>query len=351
MPGKTKKSSPLVSIVMPALNSEKTIEKALVAIRKQKFDQKLIEILVVDGGSTDKTKSIARKYGCRIVPNPRVQPECAKHEGILHAKGRYAAFLDTDEVWKYTDALQKRMEIFQNAPEVKFIMGGGYEKPPHFSAINDYIMNYSDPFSHFMYGISANEGLAVRSMIKKFGFLKDSGDYYILHFGEKVALPLVDISAGNTLDLDYLRSEFPQIIKDVNVVPLAFNLMTRKNRLAALLKKDAVIHYSGDSFRKYLNKIRWRIVINIHYTKQVGVGYSNREAYQPLWFRLKKYLFLLYAFTLVLPFLSGLWFAVVRLRPVLILHLPLTLYTAVTIVWQYILKIFGVKPVLKSYGK
>lgn len=350
MAGKSTKG-PLVSIIMPALNSEKTIDKALAAIRRQKFDQKKVEILVVDAGSKDKTKSIARKYGCRIIPNPRVQPECAKHEGILHAKGHYAIFIDSDEVWKYPDALSKRMKVFESCPEVKFIMSGGYEKPPHFSAINDYIMNYADPFSHFMYGIPSKERLYLKSIIRKYGFLKECNDFFILNFNPRTALPLVDISAGNAINLDALREEHAQLLHNVNVVPLAFNLMTGKSRLAAILKEDAVIHYSSDSFRKYFRKIRWRILINIHYTQQVGVGYSNRETYQPLWFRLKKYLFLLYAFTLVLPFLSGLWFAVIRLRPVLILHLPLTLYTAVTIVWQYILKVFGIKPELKSYGK
>ncbi len=336
---------------MPALNSEKTIEKSLISIRKQDFNQKLVEILVVDGGSTDRTKAIARKYGCRVIPNPRVQPECAKHEGILHARGHFAVFLDSDEVWKYSDALQKRAKVFENTPDVKFIMSGGYQKPPRFSSINDYIMNYADPFSHFMYGISSHEGAFLKSIVRKYGVTREFTDYCVLQFDRKAALPLVDISAGNTINLDALKTEHAKIIRNVNVVPLAFNLMTGKSRLAAILKKDAVIHYSADSFRKYLNKIRWRIVINIHYTDKVGVGYTNRETFQPLWFRLKKFLFLPYAFTLVLPFLSGLWFSIIRRKPVLMLHLPLTLYTAVTIVYQYVLNVLGIKPVLKSYGK
>ena len=51
----------VITVVMPTYNSEHTIEKALQSIRNQTYPQDSIEILVVDGGSTDKTLSIAQK--------------------------------------------------------------------------------------------------------------------------------------------------------------------------------------------------------------------------------------------------------------------------------------------------
>jgi len=65
-----KASISLVSVIMPTLNSEKTIRLSLESTRKQSYDQNLIEILVIDGGSTDKTREIAREYNCRILENP-----------------------------------------------------------------------------------------------------------------------------------------------------------------------------------------------------------------------------------------------------------------------------------------
>ncbi len=44
------------SMIMPVLNSQRTIEKALSSIREQDFPQERIEILVIDGGSKDRTR-------------------------------------------------------------------------------------------------------------------------------------------------------------------------------------------------------------------------------------------------------------------------------------------------------
>ena len=56
----------MISIIMPTFNSEKTLEESLKSIRRQEIDQAQIEILLVDGGSTDKTAEIARKYHRRL---------------------------------------------------------------------------------------------------------------------------------------------------------------------------------------------------------------------------------------------------------------------------------------------
>ena len=82
-----------ISIVMPTYNSEKTIEKALQSIRAQTIDQKEIEILIIDGGSTDKTLDISRKYSAIILENPEKFPESAKRIGFAYAHGEYIVCL------------------------------------------------------------------------------------------------------------------------------------------------------------------------------------------------------------------------------------------------------------------
>jgi glycosyltransferase involved in cell wall biosynthesis len=88
------------------------------SIRKQDFDQKSIEILVVDGGSKDRTRDIALEYGAIVIENPRVQPECAKHEGLILARGTYVMFLDSDEELINIHALTQRIGILQDYPTV-----------------------------------------------------------------------------------------------------------------------------------------------------------------------------------------------------------------------------------------
>jgi len=88
---KTKK--PLVSIAIPTYNSAKTLKKTLLSLKKQTY--KHIEIIVADGYSTDKTVSIARKYGANVCYGKELAR--ARHEALSLAKGDYLLQLDSDQ--------------------------------------------------------------------------------------------------------------------------------------------------------------------------------------------------------------------------------------------------------------
>lgn len=342
----------IITVIMPTLNSGKTIEKSLVSIRKQKFPQKQVEILVIDGGSTDQTLPLAKKYNCRVLPNPKIQQEYAKHIGMLKGKGRFAMFLDSDEVLSSPTAIRNRVEILSNNPEIKIVLTGGYKKPAGFSSINDYINVYSDPFAYFMYGITSEADHFLGSLSRR-SYVKKEADTPVareLSFKKKSIRPLVDISAGNTIDLQYFKKRFAGRVRDVSIVPRAFYLITNDKPRFAVLKNDHIIHYSADSFRKFFNKIKWRVLVNIHYQDIPGTGFSNREEFQPLWFRLKKFLFPLYSFTVVIPLIDSIVKSIAWRAPILLMHMPLAFYTSAMIVYYYFLKLIRIKPRLKSYG-
>lgn len=91
---------PVVSIVIPTKNSAQFLENCLKSIRKQSCSY--IEIIIVDGGSTDKTIFLAKKYKCKIY---RYVPKVLKglfdasykrNYGINKAKGYYVYWLDAD---------------------------------------------------------------------------------------------------------------------------------------------------------------------------------------------------------------------------------------------------------------
>ena len=74
-----------LSIVIPVLNSEKTLGACLNAITAQTLPRGDYEIVIADAGSTDRTLEIARAAGVdRIVPNPLKTGEAGK---TLHIAG------------------------------------------------------------------------------------------------------------------------------------------------------------------------------------------------------------------------------------------------------------------------
>jgi len=109
-----------ISVIVPAYNSEKTIEKTLLSLEKQ--SQAPDEIIVIDDASTDKTPEIAQKY-FRLIRLPRnMGPARARNIGIKEASGEVIAFIDADceATSGWVEAIKKR---FSNNPGVQVIMG------------------------------------------------------------------------------------------------------------------------------------------------------------------------------------------------------------------------------------
>jgi len=117
-----------VSVVIPAHNEEKYIEKTLKAIKNQTVAAD--EIIVVDNGCTDETASIAAAYGCRIIKEPKKGISHARNTGFDAAKYEVIARTDADTLpdpqWierikKYTSTGVKALTgpVFFDAPMLK----------------------------------------------------------------------------------------------------------------------------------------------------------------------------------------------------------------------------------------
>ena len=104
-----------VSIVLPTLNEEKGIGKTIDAINKKEFKKRgwELEILVIDGNSTDKTVEIAKKKGARIIIEPRKGYGRAYKTGLKEARGDIIVTGDADgtypfdKVHEYIDLMLK----------------------------------------------------------------------------------------------------------------------------------------------------------------------------------------------------------------------------------------------------
>jgi glycosyltransferase involved in cell wall biosynthesis len=347
------KKMPVISIIIATLNSQKTLAKALQSVQGQNYPQDKIEILVIDGGSTDATLDIARQFGCKIIDNPETEPGNAKYLGFLVAKGDYAIFLDSDEVFENKQSILLKVRTLRHNPHVKAAIGSGYITPPGYPFINDYINEFGDPFSFFIYRLSKNNNIFVELMRKRYKILSNDDDAVIFDLSDANPLPLIElVAAGSIVDLTYLKNNFPDLMVNKRLTVHMFYLIMSKNPFIAITKCDALIHYSSDSLNKYLNKIRSRIKNNIHFAEGLGmVGYSGRAKFgSPIW-RLKKYLFIPYALTLVFPTIDALYLIFSRKKIGYALHLPLCLFTASQIMFQFTLKIFGITPAARSYGE
>lgn len=99
-------SAGLISVVMPCYNAERFLVQAVECVLSQTYPH--VELIIVDDGSTDRSKEIARSYAGRVVfiEQPNAGPYPARNQGIAHARGEFLAFLDADDYWS-PDFLEK----------------------------------------------------------------------------------------------------------------------------------------------------------------------------------------------------------------------------------------------------
>lgn len=104
---------PYFSIIIPAHNEEKYLEKTIRSIKKQSF--KDYEAIIVTNGCTDKTEEIAKKHEgkkIRLLSLPKPNVSVARNAGALNAEGEILVFLDADTQLA-SDSLEKIKEEFR----------------------------------------------------------------------------------------------------------------------------------------------------------------------------------------------------------------------------------------------
>jgi len=87
-----------ISVVIPAYNEEHYIGAALESIKRADTNGWEIEILVIDGGSEDKTVEIARKFGAKVVIIRHRGIGYARQKGIEYAAGDIIIYTDADSI-------------------------------------------------------------------------------------------------------------------------------------------------------------------------------------------------------------------------------------------------------------
>jgi len=117
------KKKPLVSIITPSYNQGKYIEETLLSVLRQDYPN--IEYIVVDGGSTDNSVEVIRKYEDHLaffVSEEDYGQSDAINKGFSKATGEFIAWLNSDDV--YTQhAISRAVEAFQAHPHCGFIFG------------------------------------------------------------------------------------------------------------------------------------------------------------------------------------------------------------------------------------
>lgn len=125
---KGKRKQPLVSIIIPVYNAEKTIGRCLDSLINQTIADQ-IEIIAVDDGSTDSSLEVLKKYHAdypqlvKVFHQANSGPSTARNLGLAQATGEFIGFVDSDD-YVAADMYEKMSR--QMSKEIDLVIAGRY---------------------------------------------------------------------------------------------------------------------------------------------------------------------------------------------------------------------------------
>ncbi len=172
----------LVSIIMPAYNSENTLNEAVESVIKQTYHN--WELLIVVDAATDLTENIAKSWAkkdarVKVFVSSRNQGVAkSRNIGLEKAKGKYLAFLDSDDRW-LPEKLKQQTKFMEETNA--FVSYGAYRR---FS--EHHLLNVVNPPAQVSYRrllmgnvIGNLTGMVSRELVKDLKFLSQGHEDYI----------------------------------------------------------------------------------------------------------------------------------------------------------------------------
>lgn len=278
-----------VTIVIPTYNNESTLNECLKSIANQDYPRKLFQVIIADGGSSDKTLVIAKKYGFKIINNPHRIEEKAKPLAISkHAKGEIIGFIDADNFLPDDKNWLKRMIAPFSNKDICFSDTLAFEVRKSDDVITRYnaLIGGDDPIASYL---RANDRLCYFNgrIVGDSKSITDRGDYYEIVY-KKGFVP-----AAGSNGFFFRKELFHKVKNDpLNHTVFLRDLVNIGYDCVAKVKQG-IIHKQDGSiktfFRKKLRRVKRRGNMEIGRYSTYGIN------------KFRMFLLALYILTVILP--------------------------------------------------
>ncbi len=326
------RQTPSVSFIIPTLNASWILERCLKAIRDQNYPRNKVEIIVADGGSTDSTIKIAKKYNARVIHNTEVLHEPGKALASEKAKGEIFFFTDADNILSSRTWITDMVQPYIENPYVKGFLPQTI--PPDDWNSFDRYMGYlaTDPFTWFIYRWAS----VPRTYGDMYKPVKSTSAYSIYKFTSQ-NYGLLGLSQGFGTVSSFKRESMGKnddILSGIKLIS--------EGGFIAHVPRCGIFHYHVKDISQFIHKYTWRIRNNLNQSVK-GMGLVYRQRYLNPSRKIRQYLFPIYSFSIIFPLIDSLLLYKIYRDKVVFWHLPACLLLSIIILKELILFCLGIR--------
>jgi len=249
-----------ISVIIPTFNCSSFLNLCLASIVSQEYPKDFIEILIIDGGSTDNTIEIAKNYTDKVFFNFLRTGEAGKAIGVKNAKNDLIALIDSDNIlpdktWflEMVNPLLENDKIVGSEP-----IGYTYRKSDGIitrycalTGMNDILCLFIGNYDRHCYLTGKWTEMEVSFEGKK--------NYLCLNFNSKNVNQIPTIGANGTI---FKRSFFENInigdyLFDIDLI--AWKISNSNDAVYFAKVKNSIIHLFSGNILTYVRKQKRRI--------------------------------------------------------------------------------------------
>lgn len=143
---------PLVSVIIPAFNSENTVKETIESVLNQTFTD--LEIIFINDGSQDSTLEIVNNINdnrLKVFTYSNEGANASRNRGLSYASGEFVSFLDADDLWT-PDKLESQFKALQENPEaaVAYSWTNSIDETGNFLRRGSYITANGDVYAKLL---------------------------------------------------------------------------------------------------------------------------------------------------------------------------------------------------------
>lgn len=291
---------PLISVVIATYNSDRTLEQCLSSVKNQDYPLEKIQLIIADGGSSDKTIIIAKKFNVTLinVPKEKQNAEYNKAYGLQYATGEYILFIDYDNILPHKNWIKKMLQPLLIHEDLVAVEPLRYRYDPSFTLLDRYfaLFGVNDPVPYYLG--KADRMDYIHNEYNLLGSAKNKGDYYLVTFDRNNPRNIPTLGANGFL----IRKN---ILKKAQIKPgkyfhidINVDLIKLGYTKYAFIKDD-IIHLTNNNFVSFLRR-RVKFInqydINKVSARRYSVYYPNEKQDKN-----KIVLFIIYSLTFIKP--------------------------------------------------